>query len=176
VIAAALLLPIQPKAAQGQVGPFVVETRSFREESYPRVGMLRSVTSLQWKSPSGLTTYSLSDDGEYVVVSFRVDGEGGWCRSNPDPIRLTARPSVRFEIDCKLLGARKAKLLAGEMRAARPYFRAAYASFYEATLRQHGPLLQRCRQTTFGNHGQICATFWDEGRNATGQQMHKRTH
>ena len=131
---------------------------------------------LHWKSPSGITVYSLSDDGEYVRVSYQVRGEGGWCLANPDLVRLTSRPSVRFHIECTLLDAARAKQLSAEMRAARPYFMAAYVSFYKATLRQHGPLLQRCRETTFGNHGPICATFWDEGRNATGQQMHKRIH
>jgi hypothetical protein len=174
VIAAALLLPISALANQGEVGPFVIETKTYRDESFP-YARERAVTFLQWKSPSGITVYSLNDDGEYFTVSYRVDGESGWCQSSPDPIRLTARPSVRFQIECKLLGATKAKLLAAEMRAARPYFRAAYASFYKATLRQHGPDLQRCRETSAGNHGAICVRFWDERRIANDQPKNKRT-
>jgi hypothetical protein len=173
VIAAALLLPFPAIQSQSTVGPFAIESMRFREETspYPRN---RNVTLLQWKSPSGLTVYNLSDDGEYVVASFKVEGQGGWCQSSPAPIRLTARPSMRFDIDCKLLDSARSSRLASEMRAARPYFAAAYARFYDATLRQHGSDLQRCRETDFGNHGTVCVRYWDERRAATDQPKNKR--
>jgi hypothetical protein len=174
VIAAALLLPILAMPDQVEVGPFVITSHDYREESFP-YPRNRKFSVLQWKSPSGPTVYSLNDDGEYVTVSFEVLGKGGKCLSNNDPVRLTVRPSVRFNIECELLDAVRAKRLAAEIRAARPYFAAAYANFYQATLRQHGPSLQRCRETGLGNHGPICVAYWDEGRSVT-DQKNKRTN
>lgn len=173
MIAAALLFAILAVPNQGEVGPFVIESSVVRQEGSP-YSFNSKVTVLHWKSPSGITVYRLSDDGESVRVSYEVSAEDGICLASADTVRLTARPSVRFHIECKLLDAARAKLLNAEMRSARPYFMAAYVSFYKATLRQHGSSLQRCRETTFGYHGPICVTFWDEGRNATSQQMHGR--
>ncbi len=171
MIAAPLLLAVLAVPDQGDVGPFVIESSVIRQEG-SSYSFDSKVTVLYWKSPSGITVYRLSDDGESVRVSYEVNAEDGICLASANTVRLTARPSVRFHIECKLLDAARAKLLNAEMRSARPYFMSAYVSFYKATLRQHGSSLQRCKETTFGYHGSICATFWDEGRNATSQQMH----
>jgi hypothetical protein len=178
VIAAALLLQAAAPVTVAQVGPFAVVTHVSRSDvsSYPRPqGYESKSTLLQWKSPSGLTVYSLIDDGEFIAVSYHIVEEHGSCIGN-QLVRLRAQPSVHFRIDCPILSGTKAKRLTAEMRAARPYFRAAYNSFYKATLQQHGPGLQRCRETTFGNHGQICAAYWDEGRSVNDQQKNKRTN
>lgn len=171
MIAASLLLAVLAISDQGDVGPFVIESSVVRQEGSP-YSFDSKVTVLHWKSPSGITVYRLSDDGESVRVSYEVRAEDGICLASADTVRLTARPSVRFHIECKLLDAARAKLLDAEMRSARPHFMAAYVSFYNATLHQHGSSLRRCRETRFGYHGPICATYWDEGRNATSQQMH----
>jgi hypothetical protein len=175
MIAAALLLSVLASPHQVEVGPFIIESSIVRDESSP-YPLDSKVTVLRWESPSGIIVYRLLDDGESVRVSYEVRADDGLCLAGANTVRLTARPSVQFRVECELLDAARSKLLNAEMRSARPYFMAAYVSFYKATLHQHGSSLQRCRETRFGYHGRICATFWDEGRNATSQQMHKRTH
>jgi hypothetical protein len=175
VTVAALLLSILASPNQVEVGPFVIESSVVREKSSPYY-FDSKVTMLRWKSPSGMMVYRLLDDGETVRVSYEVSADNGVCLAGANTARLTARPRVQFRVKCELLDAARSKLLKAEMRSARRYFMAAYVSFYKATLHQHGSSLQRCRETRFGYHGPICATYWDEGRSATSQQMHKRTN
>lgn len=178
MIVAALLLQAATPITVAQVGPFEISASVDRLEtpSYPLPqGYQSKVTTLLWKSPSGLTAYGLVDDGEFIRISYDIVEEHGGCIGQ-QLVRLTARPSVPFRIDCPIMSRAKAKRLAAEMRAARPYFQRAYESFYKMTLQQHGPSLQRCRETTSGNHGEICAAYWDQGRSVTDQQKNKRTN
>ena len=101
MIAAPLLLAVLAVPDQGDVGPFVIESSVVRQEGSSYF-FDSKVTVLYWKSPSGITVYRLSDDGESVRVSYEVNAEDGICLASANTVRLTARPSVRFHIECKL--------------------------------------------------------------------------
>ncbi len=185
MIAAALLLQAAAPVTVGQVGPFVVETHVRRLEGpmYPLPqGHEFKSTVLRWKSASGLASYELNDDGGEVAVTFEVGMAPRNCLGRSGPLRLTMQPAAGFGRDdllgigCRpVLDTKQIKLLKAEVQAAQPYFATAYSVFRQATLQQHGPLLQRCRQTTMGYHGLICVAFWDEGRSVNDQQKNKRT-
>ncbi|RYD61650.1 MAG: hypothetical protein EOP58_14480 [Sphingomonadales bacterium] len=172
MIAAALLLAAFAPG-QDAVGPFVIESKVEREQGFP-YPIDRKRTSLQWKAPSGLASYLLSDDGDAVVLTYQVGEPPRHCLGRAGPLRLADQAAARFGKDdllaCNVLDAAQSRVLGGEVRTARPFFAAAYARFRTTTLAQHGPHLQRCRETTMGNHGPICMTFWDEGRSAPDPQ------
>jgi hypothetical protein len=179
VIAAALLLQAADPVTVAQVGPFVVETHVRRLEGpmYPLPqGYELKSTVLRWKSPSALSEYELVDDGQAINASFTV-GRPEWkCLVASNRLPLTDKPNMKFDVRCEALTITQARQLKSEIRAAQPYFAAAYAQFRTATLKHHGPRLTRCRDDEFGNHGPICVAFWDEGRAVNDQQKNKRTN
>jgi hypothetical protein len=180
VIAAALLLQAIAAPAASQVGPFVISTEKLEQQGFPYPVDLE-VTSLRWKAPSGLASYELSDNGGMIELMFEVGLAPRNCLGRSGPHRLTVAPDRSFgrvdllSVGCRaVLDARQAATLAREVRAARPYYAGAYRMFFEATIRQHGPLLERCRLTTMGYHGPDCAKSWDEGRSFNNRQKNKR--
>lgn len=176
IAAALLLLALSP--GQDAVGPFAIESSTVREEGFPYPAD-RKLTNLRWKAPSGLASYLLSDNGDQVVLTYQVGVEPRHCLGRTNPLRLTPKPAMRFGRDdvlaCpKVLDAEQLRVLRAEVAAAQPFFASAYDRFRAATLKQHGPSLQRCRETEMGNHGPICVTFWDEARAPTEQRKDKR--
>jgi hypothetical protein len=179
VIAAALLLQATSAPSASYLGPFAVTTENVvHEQAFPYPVNLK-VTTLRWKAPSGLASYELTDDGGRVELTFEVGLAPRNCSVLSRELRLTAAPPRSFAREALLacppvLDSRQSATLTREVRAARRYYAGAYRIFFGETIRQHGPLLQRCRGTTMGYHGLDCVKFWDEGRNATSHQKDKR--